>query len=287
MCKNSSFLRYTQIFRVKKRNYIKKAKERQQRKRKRKVRYSTILLNERTNITTVVSILSHCKTKNRIRCCLPTSYPTLVAAAELDANNISTDLGNLVKVSDLLGSGQTINDDNGVDFAQRICESADDDLMEEEKIYLYVPQTFVNLYNRAFLKKFGSVPYNTGYNHKVIEGFENVEMVPLRSKKNATFFQLTTRSNMLVGVNEANNSDAENLRVEKHHPFKLDFVATKFFGTQFENINKERILFITDDGTQSLIKKGAGLADVSSLDNEELPVNDGADGSSVNDDAEE
>lgn len=199
-----------------------------------------------------------------------------IAKTELDANNISTDLGNLVKVSDLLGSGQTINDDNAVDFAQRICESADDDLMEEEKLYLYVPQTFVNLYNRAFLKKFGSVPYNTGYNHKVIEGFENVEMVPLRSKKNAPFFQLTTRSNMLVGVNEANNSDAENLRVEKHHPFKLDFVATKFFGTQFENINKERILFITDDGTQPLIKKGAGLAETASLDNDERPVNDDA-----------
>ena len=62
---------------------------------------------------------------------------------------------------------------------------------------------------------------------------------------------------MLVGVNEANNNDAEQIKVEKYHPFKLDFIATKFFGAQFESINKERALFITDDGTKPLIQKAA------------------------------
>lgn len=62
---------------------------------------------------------------------------------------------------------------------------------------------------------------------------------------------------MLVGVNEINNNDAEQIKVEKYHPWKLDFIATKFFGTQFESINKERALFITDDGTKPLIQKAA------------------------------
>lgn len=183
-----------------------------------------------------------------------------IAKTELDSQTLSSDLGNLIKVSDILGSGKTITDDNAVDFAQAICESADEELIAEEKLYLYVPQAFINLYNRNFLKKFGSVPYNTGYNHNTIEGFANVEMVPLVNKKNAPFFQLTTRSNMLVGVNEANNSDEEKISVEKYHPWKLDFIATKFFGCQFESINKERILFITDDGTNPLIQKSAAAS---------------------------
>jgi len=186
-----------------------------------------------------------------------------IAKNELTNAKLSSALGNLIKVSDILGGGASISDDNAVDFAQAICEYADEELIGEEKLYLYVPQAFVNLYNRNYLKKFGNVPYNTGYNHNTIEGFDNVEMVPLVNKKNAPFFQLTTRNNMLVGVNEANNSDEEKISVEKYHPWKLDFIATKFFGCQFESINKERILFITNDGTTPLIQK-TSLAEAAS-----------------------
>lgn len=186
-----------------------------------------------------------------------------IAKTELTNAKLSSELGNLIKVSDILGSDASISDDNAVDFAQAICESADEELIGEEKLYLYVPQAFINLYNRNYLKKFGNVPYNTGYNHNTIEGFDNVEMVPLVNKKNAPFFQLTTRNNMLVGVNEANNSDEEKISVEKYHPWKLDFIATKFFGCQYESINKERLLVITNDGTTPLIQK-TSLAEAAS-----------------------
>lgn len=207
-----------------------------------------------------------------------------IAKAELDAGHLSSDLGNLIKVSDILGSGKSINDDNAVDFAQAICEEADEDLMGEDKLYLYVPQAFVNLYNRAFLKKFGSVPYNNGYNHNTVEGFGNVEFVPLSNKAKTPFFQLTTRSNMLIGVNEAENGNAEKITIEKHHPFLLDFISTKFFGTQYESINKERILFVTADGTTPLVQKSNSLADTESLDNDESPVDGGTDGAGTGDD---
>ena len=180
-----------------------------------------------------------------------------IAKTELDAGKLSSDLGNLIKVADILGDNKTINDDNAVEFAQGICEFADEELMAEDKVYLYVPQSFVNLYNRAYLKKFGSVPYNKEYNHLTVEGFSNVEFAALSNKKDAPFFELTTKNNMLVGVNELNNNDAEKVSVEKYNPWKLDFIATKFFGTQFESINKERALFITDDGTKPLIQKAA------------------------------
>ncbi len=201
-----------------------------------------------------------------------------IAATELTNQALSSELGNLIKVSDILGTGKTITDDNAVDFAQAICESADEELMAEDNLLLFVPQSFVNLYNRNFLKKFGSVPYNNGYNHNSVVGFENVHFAPLSNKKDAPFFQLTTRSNMLVGVNEANNSDAEKISVEKYHPWKLDFIATKFFGVQYESINKERIMFITDDGKTSLIKKTATTEAASSSDPVENADDAGAEG---------
>lgn len=149
--------------------------------------------------------------------------------------------------------------------------------MAEDKVYLYVPQSFVNLYNRAFLKKFGAAPYNKDYNHLTVEGFGNVEFAVLSNKKDAPFFELTTKSNMLVGVNEINNNDAEQIMVEKYHPWKLDFIATKFFGTQFESINKERALFITDDGTKPLIQKAA-TSSVSQTDGKQSGKDTTADG---------
>ena len=200
-----------------------------------------------------------------------------IAKTELDAGKLSSDLGNLIKIADILGDNKTINDDNAVDFAQGICEFADEELMSEDKVYLYVPQSFVNLYNRAYLKKFGAVPYNKDYNHLTVEGFSNVEFAVLSNKKDAPFFELTTKSNMLVGVNEVNNNDAEQVKVEKYHPFKLDFIATKFFGTQFESINKERALFITDDGTKPLIQKAAA-ASVSQTEDEQSGKDTTADG---------
>ena len=65
------------------------------------------------------------------------------------------------------------------------------------------------------------------------------------------FLHLTTKSNMLVGY--GNGADNENITVEKHHAFKLDFVATTYFGAEFETISKERLLVGTIDGTTPVV----------------------------------
>lgn len=45
---------------------------------------------------------------------------------------------------------------------------------------------------------------------------------------------------MLVGVNLAD--EEENIAVEKHDAFVLQFIATMFFGCQFESVAAERML---------------------------------------------
>ena len=56
---------------------------------------------------------------------------------------------------------------------------------------------------------------------------------------------------MLVGI--GNGGEYEKIIVEKHEPFLLDFVATMFFGCQFETISKERLLVGTIDGSQAIV----------------------------------
>lgn len=73
----------------------------------------------------------------------------------------------------------------------------------------------------------------------------------MANKANSPFIHLTTKSNMLVGF--GNGADKEKILVEKHHAFKLDFIATMFFGAEFETISKERLLVGTIDGTTSVV----------------------------------
>ena len=67
-----------------------------------------------------------------------------------------------------------------------------------------------------------------------------MHFVPLYNKANSPFIHLSPASNMLVGVDQ--EGDEENISVEKHEAFVLQFIATMFFGVQFESINKERLL---------------------------------------------
>ena len=59
-------------------------------------------------------------------------------------------------------------------------------------------------------------------------------------KQGSDIVQLSTRNNLLIGVNQ--QGEEEDVRIEKHHEFKLSFVATLFFGTDYESIAPERLL---------------------------------------------
>ena len=65
------------------------------------------------------------------------------------------------------------------------------------------------------------------------------ELVPLASKKGSEYVHLSTKKNMLYGYG-AGMAD-ENIAIEKYHEFLISFVATMYFGVQFETIAKESL----------------------------------------------
>ena len=109
-----------------------------------------------------------------------------------------------------------------------------------QRVNLYCSPAIYRNYLKDYQATVGAIPYNTSYDKTVVEGFENVHFVPLYNKANSPYIHLSTQANMLVGVNL--EGEEEDIRIEKHEAFVLQYIATMFFGVQFESINPERLL---------------------------------------------
>ena len=159
------------------------------------------------------------------------------------AATITEELGNKVVI-------EAINKNNAYDVLRSICKAANEHLMDEDELLLFCPKHVVWDYEEDYKTTTGGTAYNQEYHKYVIEGFENVTFVPLSCKKGSPFLQLTTKRNMLYGVDQI--SDKENVEVARFKAFVLQFIATMFFGVQYESIDAERILFATIDGNTAI-----------------------------------
>ena len=157
-----------------------------------------------------------------------------ITQKEIAAGTIDTTEGNFMQLS------QAIDESNATDILMSIYESADD-ILQGIPTKMFVPVSVYRAYNKDYLASFGNVVYNTQFKKTYLEGTDNLcELVPLVSKKGSPFIHLTTKSNMIYGYGDG--LDSEKIAIEKHHEFLLSFVATMFFGCQFEAINKERLM---------------------------------------------
>ena len=157
-----------------------------------------------------------------------------ITQKEIAAGTIDTTEGNFMQLS------QAIDESNATDILMSIYESADD-ILQGLPTKMFVPVSVYRAYNKDYLASFGNVVYNTQFKKTYLEGTDNLcELVPLVSKKGSPYIHLTTKSNMIYGYGDG--LDSEKIAIEKHHEFLLSFVATMFFGCQFEAINKERLM---------------------------------------------
>lgn len=162
-----------------------------------------------------------------------------ITATEITATKISKAIGNLYEFTEAITSS------NAVDLLKAFYRAASDELQgdgdDSLKLKMFIPKSIYNAYVDDYQLTVGSVPYNKEFKKTFLEGSDDqCELVPLSNKKSSPYIHLTSKSNMLVGVDQM--GDVEKLTVEKHTPFKLDFVAAMFFGCQFETISPERLL---------------------------------------------
>lgn len=157
------------------------------------------------------------------------------------SKGLTSTLGNYGEAA----SGETaISSSDALERLKAIYRAASDEL-RSVPTKMFISRTVYDYYLDDYQNTRGSVPYNNGFEQTYLEGSNGLcQLVPLASKAGSKYIQLTTQSNMLVGVDQL--SDQESITVEKHSAFTLQFVATMFFGVQFESLSKERLYVYKD-----------------------------------------
>lgn len=156
-----------------------------------------------------------------------------ITQAEITAEKISATVGNYTKLT------EEITKANAVDALKDVLFSLDPHL-RAETLYAYCSQDLVDKYNECYLLTHAGIPYNTQYQQTAVEGSNGkLILVPLANKTDSKFIHITTKSNMLVGYDQM--GDVESIMVKEYEPFILSYIATMFFGVQFESIDPHRL----------------------------------------------
>ncbi len=155
---------------------------------------------------------------------------------EVTAGTISKENGNYMKLTEAITSA------NAVDVAKEILFSLDPRL-RSQTLFLYCSQDFVDKYNEGYLLTHSGIPYNTQYNQPTVEG-SNGKLIfcPLYNKADSKYMHVSPKINMLYGYDQM--GDVESVDVERFDAFLLSYIATMFFGVQFESIDKRRLKVI-------------------------------------------
>lgn len=126
-----------------------------------------------------------------------------------------------------------------MDIAKQILFSLDPRL-RAQTCYMFCSQDFAYKYNEAYLLTHAGIGYNTQYDQTAVEGSNGrLILCPLSNKADSKFIHVSPKVNMLVGYDQM--SDTESVMVKEYEPFILSYIATMFFGVQFESVDKRRL----------------------------------------------
>lgn len=173
-----------------------------------------------------------------------------ITDAEIAGGKIAREEGNYMKIDDVVTTA------NAVDIAKEVLFSLDPHL-RAQTCYMYCSQDFADKYNEGYLLTHAGINYNTKYNQTTVEGSnDKLILCPLANKADSKFIHVSPKINMLVGYDQM--GDMENVMVKEYEPFILSYIATMFFGCQFESIDKRRLKVIEIGGGNGGSSQGNG-----------------------------
>ena len=155
-----------------------------------------------------------------------------ITTKEVTSGAIAAEEGNYMKLDEEITSA------NAVDIAKEILFSLDPRLRAQD-LYMFCTQDLADKYNEGYLLSHGGINYNTQYSQTTVEGSNGrLHIVPMYNKIGSKFIHICPKSNMLIGYDQM--GDVESVMVKEYEPFILSYIATMFFGCQFESIDKRR-----------------------------------------------
>lgn len=157
-----------------------------------------------------------------------------IAQSEITAGEVSVAKKNLFQFTD------PIDNTNAVTLLREYYRAATDEL-REQPVKLFMPQAVYDAYVDDYQQTVGPVVYNRSFEKLYLEGSRGLcELVPLASKRDSGFLQITPRTNMLVGT--GNVSDLDKIEVGKYAPLLISLTAVIRMGVQYESIAPEKII---------------------------------------------
>ena len=168
-----------------------------------------------------------------------------ITAQEKKAGNISTDKGNYLFLRNIVPD-ESASYTEALAFVQTIVKgimALADPKLRSKKCFIYCPQWFFDLYQESYMYSHMGTPYNTKYKNNELEGTNGLwQFCPMSNKAGSAFIHISPQENMLVGYDQM--GDVESVNVKEYRPFVLSYVATMFFGVQFQSIAKENLLVV-------------------------------------------
>ena len=152
---------------------------------------------------------------------------------EITAGNISVANKNLMILE------EEITTANALDIAKMMLYSLDPRLRAQE-LNMYCSQDFADKYNEAMLLTHGGINFYNQFGQDTVEGSNGrLHIIPMYNKADSQYIHICPKSNMLVGYDQM--GDVESVMVKEYEPFILSYIATMFFGVQFESIDYRRM----------------------------------------------
>lgn len=145
--------------------------------------------------------------------------------------NISKALGNLKTIT-------AIDETNAEDVLVGMWRNCDP-VLRNTKVKMYISDTILFAYEDAYQLNHGHAPFNEQIEQKFLAGTQKkVELVPLTNMPE-NYVIITPKNNMKLVFN--NETDDERLyflpSLTSH--YEVDALMDKFFGTQFERVDKD------------------------------------------------
>ncbi len=156
-----------------------------------------------------------------------------ITEKEIAAGAIAEAEGNYMKIDDEITAA------NAVDVAKSILFSLDPRPTQPRPLPLLLAglrrqiQRGLSAHARRHTLQ---QPVRTGCRSRGVK--RQAQILPLYNKAGSKFMHVTTKANMLVGYDQM--GDVENVMVKEYAPFILSYIATMFFGVQFETLDKRR-----------------------------------------------
>lgn len=163
-----------------------------------------------------------------------------IAEKEIAEKNIDASKDNFLDLS-----AHTLDQNNTFDAINYIYASCHEKLKGygniNRPVFIYCSPNIQMYYNMGCKDYLGDVPYNKSWNQTSILGSNGKAiLVPIISKSDSDFIQVTTKGNMLFGTDRL--TDMNSLKVKVPELWDVLAGGTMWAGTQYESIEKENLL---------------------------------------------